>query len=587
MAIEVQGPDGAVHEFPDGTSPGVIKAAMAKRYGAPKGPPKKGFDVNPASRYMKSQGDLARGGLEAMQNAGSGRGPVSAMLPNDPAFKTLGGVGDFVAGAGQYLTSPISGAVDAFVAQPLEYGLGGPESRLGRAAGESARQFGDVALMVADPALAAGRAPKVPRLSAANVESKAVAIAKAPKKVQPRKSAAPKTSQKILQDEGINLTYGQMAGGIPRKLEDAWATTSPAIAKARGRGIDQLNRAVINKALKPIDETLSLDTPVGYDAIDEMITKSGNAVEDAYSTASFVPDEQFGQALKASAEENLRFMPREVKADAMALTERFLKNPLQDSGPLSGSGLSSALSQISRYKRNAYKSGQAQLGDYLSDLESEVLATVERSGSGNTEAIRNARQAYALTLRPERAAGSLGAQGGVFNPAQFDSAVKAFAGGARGRQYARGMAPMQEFSTAAKEILPPTIGSSGTAERLWGQNPIKIITSLAAETALGVAYSEPVLRLVNNVARSRNPVELRINLSALEEAAAVSPEAADALRRITNSGNLLGSPARTGLMSPGFDGSMQGLGVAAEEQGGPQEQQQTGFPTPTMPPRIQ
>jgi hypothetical protein len=34
MSIEVTGPDGAIHEFPDDTSTDVIKRAMAKHYGS-------------------------------------------------------------------------------------------------------------------------------------------------------------------------------------------------------------------------------------------------------------------------------------------------------------------------------------------------------------------------------------------------------------------------------------------------------------------------------------------------------------------------------------------------------------------------
>jgi len=34
MAIEVEGPDGSIHEFPDGTTPDVIKGVMSKRYSA-------------------------------------------------------------------------------------------------------------------------------------------------------------------------------------------------------------------------------------------------------------------------------------------------------------------------------------------------------------------------------------------------------------------------------------------------------------------------------------------------------------------------------------------------------------------------
>jgi hypothetical protein len=37
MSIEVTGPDGAIHEFPDDTSTDVIKGAVARHYGSPAG----------------------------------------------------------------------------------------------------------------------------------------------------------------------------------------------------------------------------------------------------------------------------------------------------------------------------------------------------------------------------------------------------------------------------------------------------------------------------------------------------------------------------------------------------------------------
>ena len=38
MSIEVEGPDGAIHEFPDNTSQDVMKGALARHYGPPRKP---------------------------------------------------------------------------------------------------------------------------------------------------------------------------------------------------------------------------------------------------------------------------------------------------------------------------------------------------------------------------------------------------------------------------------------------------------------------------------------------------------------------------------------------------------------------
>lgn len=66
MAIEVEGPDGSVVEFPDGTSHEVIKGAMAKHFGSPTPPPQPTPEQNQQSTeampwYTKAAKALAYG----------------------------------------------------------------------------------------------------------------------------------------------------------------------------------------------------------------------------------------------------------------------------------------------------------------------------------------------------------------------------------------------------------------------------------------------------------------------------------------------------------------------------------------------
>jgi hypothetical protein len=89
--IEVEGPDGTIHEFPDGTSPDVIKRAMVAHYGAPKADPWAQFtparansdpwaQFTPASAAPISTGeDVAKSGA-----AGVAKGALGlAMMPGD------------------------------------------------------------------------------------------------------------------------------------------------------------------------------------------------------------------------------------------------------------------------------------------------------------------------------------------------------------------------------------------------------------------------------------------------------------------------------------------------------------------------
>jgi len=81
--MEIQGPDGAIIEFPDGTSHDIIKGAMAKRYGAPKPSP-------PAMQDLSAEGGQFGQGME----------PQPSQMPyGEQMSKALGSMGMLADGA--------------------------------------------------------------------------------------------------------------------------------------------------------------------------------------------------------------------------------------------------------------------------------------------------------------------------------------------------------------------------------------------------------------------------------------------------------------------------------------------------------
>lgn len=100
MPIRVQGPDGAVIEFPDGTSPDVMQQAMAAHYGGPSADPRGSLSDRYAAAGIeapKSQGEVARQAYDESPwyakpfiSAGAeftslGRGIAQRLTPNDSA----------------------------------------------------------------------------------------------------------------------------------------------------------------------------------------------------------------------------------------------------------------------------------------------------------------------------------------------------------------------------------------------------------------------------------------------------------------------------------------------------------------------
>jgi len=359
-----------------------------------------------------------------------------------------------------------------------------------------------------------------------------------------KQAAARKEEVRALQREGVDLTYGEMFGGPAKMLEDVTSTVSGAIGGARERGREQLNKAAINRALAPIGEKLSKNTEAGREAIDEMIVKTGRAMEDAYSGAKFIATPTFGQSLKQVADDTLVGVDMQTRQRAKSLTDSLLKGPLVRNGQIEGKDLGRAMSRISAAKRAALSgpTPDKALFDYYQGLEREVIKSINRDKTGDVKKIMAARKAYALSLRPERAANAVGAEGGVFSPAQLQTAVKATAGGARKRDFARGRAGMQDLSEASKNIMAPKIGSTGSGERAailglagtaFAGNPLPLVGAVATEIALRGAYSKPVLRLVNDLARAKSNSAANGALSQLRRAALNNPEAKAALTQIT------------------------------------------------------
>ena len=75
----------------------------------------------------------------------------------------------------------------------------------------------------------------------------------------------------MMQKAGITPTPGQIIGGPAKKAEEA-ARSIPIlgdmITRAQRKGIEQFNRAAINRALNPVGKSIAPNAPVGYGAVE-------------------------------------------------------------------------------------------------------------------------------------------------------------------------------------------------------------------------------------------------------------------------------------------------------------------------------
>jgi len=314
----------------------------------------------------------------------------------------------------------------------------------------------------------------------------------------------------MLQQEGVYLTPGQHAGGFFKSLEDK-ATSFPILGniinKSRMEGIEDFNKAAMRRATLP---GMNVEG-VGREAIQDLRLGLGDAYESLLPKLSFKPDKQFLADLT-----NLRSLASQLP-DKAAQFERIVENQLikrmTPQGNMSGDSLKVAESEIGRLAAG-YRSDPAfenrQLGDALTELQDLIRQNLVRNNPKYAEELSTINKAYANFKRIQRAAAGVGAEEGVFTPAQLNAAVKAMDKSKDKRAFSEGTAMLQDLSSAGKAVMPSKVPDSGTAGRLMGNifslgGLTSTIGGAAAALPAYAAYSRSGSAVLNSLAGLPGP----------------------------------------------------------------------------------
>ena len=277
-------------------------------------------------------------------------------------------------------------------------------------------------------------------------------------------------AQRMLMAEGVELTPGQVAGGLSKRFEDA-ATSVPImggkVAQAQQRAVESFNRAAINRGLGEIGEKLP-DGMVGREAIEYAGKKIGDAYDPLLARMTLRADQQFIADSTALAQNAQAALAPERAQQLANILQTKLGRHMSGQGTMTGQKFKLADSELGRLARQFSSSADADqrmLGETIRDMQSVMRDALARSNPRLAPELRKIDKAFATNLRVERAAASVAATDGVFTPAQLQNAVKALDSSGRKRQFARGNALLQDLSDAGKEVLPSAVGNSGTADR--------------------------------------------------------------------------------------------------------------------------
>lgn len=310
----------------------------------------------------------------------------------------------------------------------------------------------------------------------------------------------PSAEAQLLQSEGVQLTPGQRLGGGVKRMEDA-ATSIPglgdAIKGAHRRGFEQFNEAAANRALAPIGDRLPNGLK-GNAAVEYVYGKLGDAYDallpnlkgDLHARAPARTDvESTGTAVTTSSPitanrpgpagmslsdelavikqmgENL---PEPQRGQLSRIIDNEVVNRFTTHGKASGEVLKdieSKLGVLSKGFRRSENYDIRTLGGGVEEVQNALRRMIERANPEYQGELAKVNEGYSNFKRVQNAASNVGAQDGVYTPAQLHRSVRAADTSKDKARFAEGNALMQDLSAAGKAVLPSAVPDSGTPFR--------------------------------------------------------------------------------------------------------------------------
>jgi hypothetical protein len=546
MPITVQGPDGAEIEFPDGTSPDVIKTAMAKHYGAPKkAQPVERANVDGIGGFVGRQvnqmvapvqRDIAEDIAFQKQAAQMPIGERMARSVTDPfgaggALRTGKYLADIYGGA----TLPITKAVRK-VSDPIEQAT--------RFGGKKGIDIGEALGALGPEAGALGAAGK-----AAGVTEETAAASNALSRITGRVMGATDDAKhlaavKRLKESGIELTPGHELGGEARRTEQAYKSNrmvGGAIRKREARAIESVNETAYKKTLEAAGEKYDPSIKAGRDglaAVEEKLSNKYDRVLNAEVNGKpkvrFVADEDFTGRV-ANIEKTLARAKAGTRDQFKEIFDQLVVDRLENNG-FQGrmfKDIETDLRHESDLNHRSQDPNDQRLAGAIDDLIGALQDGMERnSDPGVRDELKQANTGWAMFSRLRAAANRRATSGGVFSAGDLLQAVKMGDKSAKKSAFMRGDALMQDFAEDAYRVLKNDLPDSGTPERLDRMGVLGAGLGGAIGGLPGAAVGYAAERAGG--AGTNALAEYFMKKRAQEQAAGVVPKAPGALNGLRN-----------------------------------------------------
>jgi hypothetical protein len=296
--------------------------------------------------------------------------------------------------------------------------------------------------------------------------------------------------------EGVNVTPGQMMGGMAQRIEDKLTSVpllGDIIQSSRSKGIEEFNKAAYKRALDPIGGKVPESTGrAGLESVKNQLTE---AYDGLLPKLTYKPDNQFLTNL-TNIKNNIEGIdPDNAKKVADTVFDVVSKR-LDKNGEIKGEAfkvVEEKLGGLAKTYRASQDADQSMMGDAYATALGELRQNLARNNPQYAEQLGKINTGWANYARL-RGAGSMANTQEMFTPSQLAAAVKSADKSAGKGATASGKALMQDLSDAGVQVLPGKIPDSGTAGRsainsalgaLLGSGGV--YTAQTSPTATGVA----------------------------------------------------------------------------------------------------
>jgi hypothetical protein len=355
-------------------------------------------------------------------------------------------------------------------------------------------------------------------------------------------SPATDAATKRLVKAGVPMTPGQILGGAWKATEEK-LTSIPffgdAIKSAHLRGLVAFNKAVGDRVLNSIGQTVSKKISAGPDMVRHVGNELSRAYDDALKGVNVYMDDAFRGDIS-----NLASMADEIGGAAGNRFKVILENKVfskfkGDRPGMDGrswKGVEEQLGILAKKFKKSADVDQNEIGHALTEAQAAWRDLLARHAGGKAQRVADINAGWAKLTILENAATA--AKGRVFTAPQYMAAVKKADPRVRQRGIARGEALEVPMAQAAVEKLAQRVPESGTTPRallaggLMGGGYFE--PTAAALTGLGLtagagAYTSPMQRLLQTFL-TRRPQAAGIYGGGLRRAApTLSPVAPQAL----------------------------------------------------------